>query len=691
MSIDRALRALLASSFVVAACVLPWFGEAQAQEPVVRLTLISQTPITTQEDPLLKITVQATNTGETTLDVLSLGISIGPEIDSRFVYERSLIDGPGTTLICCSSRPQEGSLEPGQQRLFDINLNMIEGVPEIATKLDSAVYPAQIDIRSDGVVQAALNTPLIHLVRAPEQPMLLSWWSELTGPIAFGPDGRLSDRSLETSVTPEGSLGAQAAALLRLMEDPQRQGGLDLAVEPALLDQLARMEDGYERADGSIVEPEQQPATDAADVLAALRTVAADPDVQLSAMPFSAPLMPAMLAGGLSVDLDEQRELGDRTVVEVLGEAAGQPTTSFDRPPSGAIDDASLDALAIRGVGAVLANTDAVDRTAQLNDFAPLPAASLTLPSGSSIDLVLPDPGVQALLADPTLTSDPVRGAQAVLGELATIWREQPVPADQPDQTETVRGVAVALSASLPPEMWAPMTRRLADSPFLAPTHPQDFVETVNPLQAASELAAPSEARFEDDYAEKIRSERRDVVAYESMLAEPSTTPDRLRRDLLYAEAGVYIDDPTAGRRWIDQVNAFTDDVFARALPAAPQAFTLTSGEGQLPLRMGDPGDTPLIVQIQLRSSQFEFPDGNEQTVTLSEPDQIVTFNVEAKTSGTQTIRMKTRAPSGRPLDERNLAVRSTAVNSIALVITGAAGLLLVALWSRRYIKRPRS
>ncbi len=138
-------------------------------------------------------------------------------------------------------------------------------------------------------------------------------------------------------------------------------------------------------------------------------------------------------------------------------------------------------------------------------------------------------------------------------------------------------------------------------------------------------------------------------------------------------------------------MNLVTDEVFTRALPAEAQAFTLTSGRGQVPLRMGDPGETPLTVLIQLRSSQFEFPDGNEQTVTLREPDQIVTFTVQAKTSGTQTIRMRTRAPSGRPLDERNLAVRTTAVNSIALVITGAAGLLLVVLWSRRYIRRPRS
>jgi hypothetical protein len=138
-------------------------------------------------------------------------------------------------------------------------------------------------------------------------------------------------------------------------------------------------------------------------------------------------------------------------------------------------------------------------------------------------------------------------------------------------------------------------------------------------------------------------------------------------------------------------VNAFTDDVFQRVLPVDTQAFTLTSDEGSLPLRMGDPGDTPLRVQIQLRSSRFDFPDGNEQTVTLTEPDQVVVFTVQAKAAGSQTIKVRTRAPSGRSLDESNLTVRTTAVNSIAVIITGAAALLLVALWSRRYIRRPKS
>jgi hypothetical protein len=309
------------------------------------------------------------------------------------------------------------------------------------------------------------------------------------------------------------------------------------------------------------------------------------------------------------------------------------------------------------------------------------------------MNLVLPDPQVQALLADPELIADPVRAAQAVLGEIATIWREQPVPAAQPDGSTTVRGVAVSLPASLPPAIWGPITRRLAGATFLEPLHAQDFVEEVHPLEDATGLAAPSTVRFRADYVQKLHDERKDVQAYRSMLPDAASNPapDRLDRDLMIAEAGVYIADELGGRRWIDQVNAFTDDVFHRVLPVDTQAFTLTSDEGSLPLRMGDPGDTPLRVQIQLRSARFDFPDGNEQTVTLTEPDQVVVFNVVAKAAGSQTIKVRTRAPSGRVLDESNLTVRTTAVNSIAVIITGAAALLLVALWSRRYFRRPKN
>ena len=99
---------------------------------------------------------------------------------------------------------------------------------------------------------------------------------------------------------------------------------------------------------------------------------------------------------------------------------------------------------------------------------------------------------------------------------------------------------------------------------------------------------------------------------------------------------------------------------------------------------------SPLTVQIVMRSASFEFPTGAERTVTLEGPDEVVTVDVVAKASGPQTIRVKTRAPSGRDLGEdQNLVVRTTAVNSVALWITVGAGVLLLLLWARRLIRRP--
>ena len=163
------------------------------------------------------------------------------------MYEQTLTEGPGLTTIFATPYPQEGTLEPGQARLFTVRINMLD-IDAIAVAQDSAVYPAQVDLRSSEAPLTTLNTPLIHLVRAPEQPLQLAWWTEVSGPIAFGPDGRLSDPSLEAAVAPEGALAMQAAALLRMDEDPDLRSTIDLVVEPLLLDQLDRMADGYERS-----------------------------------------------------------------------------------------------------------------------------------------------------------------------------------------------------------------------------------------------------------------------------------------------------------------------------------------------------------------------------------------------------------------------------------------------------------
>jgi hypothetical protein len=679
MTTRRVSRALLAL-FLAAVPCLTGMPQVQAQDQTdVSLRLVAQTAWTTfPKDPILTVTVEAANDGTEPIGDLQFGITLGPTIRSRTLYEESLVNGPGPFPVFGDTPSKKGELVPGEPRLFsyDLDLSTVGGVSTI----DSGVYPLQVDLRSAGVPLASLNSAAIHLVRKPEQPLRLSWWAEVTAPTAFDPDGRLADTGFEASIADGGALRAQVDALLRIAEDPERAASFDLVLQPSTLEQLARMRDGYERTDGSTVGREGPGAHDATRLLEDLSRLARDPLVEPSAMPFSAPLLPSLLAAAVAPDLTAQLSDGRQTLAATLGTPAVHEVI---RPPAGALDDPSVATLSEREIHTILGNVDTVDRPDAPDTGTPLSTGRLAVAGGETVDAVLPDPGVMRLLADPTLRADPILAAQVTLGALATIWRELPVPVPP-----RVRGVAMALPADLPEGIWGPLTRRLADAPFLRGLTARQLVREVFPVGETTVLAAPSNAAFPRTYADSIRDARRRVDAFESMLRQVSPVPDRLRRDLLMAESGEYVADLPAGARWVAHVDAVTSALFERAAPDTSQSFTLAAREGTIPIRMGDPGGTPITVELEFRSSRFTFPDGDHQTIELTGPNQIVNLRVVATGAGPGTIEVVTRAPNNLPLHQQQLVVRVTAVNRIALMITGAAALLLAALWVRRVVRR---
>lgn len=699
MSTHRATRAALAIALAASACV-PWIAAAPralAQAPSgATLALVAQTPFTTLKEPEVRFTVAATNNSTDAMDGLSLNVTIGQPIRSITQYQSSLTEGPGSFPLGFQSFPQTGTLSPGQTRRFSIVLDLTEVISPFVLNSDSLVYPVQIVIGTGtlGTPAGLLNSALIHLVRTPESRMRLSWWAEITAPPAFDPQGRLADPTFEASIAPGGSLGSEVEALARLADDPGRSSGIDVAIEPAVVEQLVRMRAGYTRVDGTEVAAGKGSSADAAAMLKSLAKIASSPSIQVSAMPFSAPLIPSLLSNGLAPDLDRQMAAGADELSSALGDTTSVPVM---RPPQGALDDPSVDALVRAGVTTLFGDVDTVTRPPQPNDFAPLPTATLATGSGAEASLILPDPDTEALVSDPTLQTDPVQQAQVILGEIAAVWREAPAPAPQPDGSDTIRGIAVGLPAGLPAGLWTPLLRRLADAPFIDPMRAQDFVAQVNPAGAIEPLRTPSLATFSRFYAGAIRDERRSTDAYRSMLGDVGTVPDQLEQDLLYAEAGVYVGQERIGRTWFDQVHTVTRGVFSQILPPAPPGgpptYTFTSNVGTIPIRMGDPGPTPLTVVVQLQSAYFTFPDGATQTVTLDRPNQVVSFRVSA-TAGSQdhAIRMRVRAPSpsGLFLDQQFLAVHTATVNAIALGVTLAAALGLVLLWARRLVRRRR-
>jgi hypothetical protein len=679
VSTPRAARALLALFLLT----LTPFGvaPARAQEPSLRLVLAGQSPWTTTEEPVLRVAVLATNLGDQTLEDLSLVVALGSPFDSRFEYETALSEGPAS-IAGSVAVPLEGAIDPGQTRTMRAQVDMSTIAAVIPD--DSQVYPLQIEVRTADLPAGTLSSAAIHLVRVPEAPLLFSSWVEFASPSAFSPQGEFVDPSLEAALGTEGSLGAPLAALRAAIGEAPAPA-IEVVVRPSMLIDLQRMTGGYVRADGTEVAEGTGGAAAAAAFLDVLREVAADPSVQVVGLPYAGASWPSLLGSGLDAEARVQLVRGSQTVNTVLGAAA---STDVARPTDGLLDDGAIRWLAEQGRTTVLADADEVDRPVQDLELAPPPTATVDDADilGSPSTLVLPDPGTDALLHRADLLADPLRGAQIVLGELAVIWKEAPVP-----EPPTRRGLAVSLPPSLPPLVWEPLLGRLMRAPFLAPVHAQTLATDVQPPGSEGTLRAPDTAVFSTTYADAVREARRDANAYASMLVEESELPTQLRDAILRSLAAEYVGNEPEGSAWLEHVRSITERAFESTSPQVEQLFTFTSREGTIPLRLGDPGDVPLAVSIQLQSSQFEFPNGDTQTVVLEGPNQIVTFDVVARASGRNPIRVVVSSPSGRAIDLQTIAVQTTAVSGIALGITVVAAAGLVLLYTRRWWRRRRT
>ena len=661
---------------VVAIVISAAPARAQGDTPTASLRLLSQTAWTTPIDPVLKIGLQIHNDSAAAIAGLEIRWSLGSKIGARDEYEQALVDGvPSPT--AADTRFLERDLGAGQTA--EVSLEIDTSAHTAIDQGDSGVYPLQIDLLSEEVSLASLTTAAIHIAQEPLAPLTFSWWTDVDTPVAFAPSGELIDPRFEEALDAGTGVVAQVRSIADALAHPKRSSPVDLVVAPATLEQLEQAADGYRRQDGTQVPADAPGAVAAADTLRMLRTIAGDPDARLSATPFAAPRLPALVSSILQPELGEQWRVGDATFERLLGE---RPDTSVARPPGLALDDRSLEALADRGVSTILGAPDSVARETGPLGLAPPPAAVVTTGSGDRLDILLPDPSTEALIVDRDLRRDPVLAAQAVLGELATIWRELPVPPDP-----QVRGIALELPRDLPGGMWAPIVSRLTRAPFLDPVHAERLPDAIDPAPAPADLATRPRGRFSPAYVTDLFETSRDVTAFGSLVEEPTTEVSQLRRQILYAESAQYVGDEIAGRSWIDAVNGVTDPTFEALAPDTSRVLTFTSRSGRIPLRMGDPGDRIVRVSVELRSGRVDFPDAT-RTVRLDRANQVVTFDAEVKAAGRSSIEVTVSAPDGTVLTKSVLVIRSTALNPIALIITGVAGLVLVGLWSRRLFRR---
>jgi hypothetical protein len=622
------------------------------------------------------VEVLATNEGPTTLEDLELGAALYGAVRTRSDYENSLQADPLAGPVWARTMPVEGSIQPAGSRalpLAEVPLDVFGVDPST-----SLIYPLKLELRSEGVPVAVLRTPVINLVEGPRTPLQVSWSLVLDHPYVVGPDGTFLSTSTEEAVAEGGAVASILAALEKLTEKPRP---INLVLSPPLLLQLERMAAGYAVLDGGdtrTVAPGEGGAAAAAAAMEKLRSIAGSPGVELSALPFSAVPVPTLLRSGLGRDLDVQLLRGRAVVRRVLEVS---PRADVFQPPGFALDEESLAKLDARGVRLLLLSPSAVPPPEQGLGFAP--PATTGLPTGNSTaTAVVANEGVQEILSSQTIADDPFLGAQSILGEIAAIWLEQP---------SIARGLSIQIPATAAAGLYGPLLFRLSHAPFIEPVTASELALEFPPEGPPGTLVELDAGSFPHDYVAQIRSARRAIEAYRSMLVRATHLPDALETILLLAEAGQFLEDNQGGLRLISSVQEALNAEFGKVAVETGQPITLTAERGTIPLRLTNDAGRPLRVVLEMQSPWLQIDGGPLREVELDEASETVTFDVRLRRTGRILVPVVLRAPSGRPFVETTLLVRSTAFNRIALVVTIAAAVLLVFAWTGRLLRRRTS
>ncbi len=664
---------VLALSFLLA---LPAPTSSAQETPSVRLTLLSQTPWNSSHDPLhgreLELRFRAENLGTEPLGELAIGVTLYSRILSRSAYEASLVSDP-PIVIEGETLPRPGTLLPGASRDFHIAITLDSGIdPD-----QSGVYPLKLDLRSNVSSVAELRTPVIFLVREPLAPLGLSWTFVLHHPISFAPDGAFIDSSLEAALATEGRLRGEIRALRALAADPEATP-VDLAISPVLLLQLDAMRDGYTVSEGGTLREVAAGAGGAAlaaEAIADLQTISAAPNIRITALPFATPELPSLYSGGLSRDVGVQLDRGRQVASEFLGTT---PEPQILRPPGAALDDTTLRNLPSSGVTTLLVGPGTVDPILQPLGFAG--PATTELAEGT-LSAIVPEPAADALLVS-TVGSDPVRAAQIMLGELATIWQEQP---------GEERGIAVVLGedAPFPGPFFVPFAAAVAGSPWLEPTSALDFVDAYPPAETLP-LASPSFRRFSSSYVTSLHQARRRVATLASMLPVDSTSPERLDTMLLLAEARQFLAESDDGLEFIESVHRTVQEVIGSLVVDTVPTVTISSDRGEIPITVSNDADEPLSFSVRLISQHLR-EEPSQDLELAPGASETVRLQARMRSSGRVPVNVQLVSPSGRVIQREEIVVRSTGYNRIALFITIGAAILMVGVWARRFLPRRTS
>ena len=659
---------------------------------VLPVTLRSMTPAVPTADDTLVISGTVANTASTTARSVVVRLRLSPTpVRNRSEITAILGGSAGRTGLTVDGTRTAVSdaLAPGARAAFTITIPVSAlHLPRSAAEVVVLGVESRADIDNDGQgqIQTGYTRTFLPWFPVADQvtPTPVVWLFPLTTAPSRAGDGVFLDDHLATEVSAKGRLS-------RLLDAAEgAPSAVSWVVDPALLQSLQDMTDGYvvRKPDGTEV-----PGTGAADArtwLGRLRAVTASAEVTASA--YADPDVVALHRAGLDVDIalaaTTARDLPQQLLTATVGHGLAWPAGQLS-------DDGTLTVLRASGSRVVVLSAAS---------FPASPAVSFT-PSGS-VDLATGGAPLRAALSDPTvstLVAAPARGTATLPGTADPVVRRQTALAEiamtSLELPTTPRTMVIA-----PGTRWSAfgtsthdLVMAVAASPFAAPTRLAALVAAppsdVPRARADYPLSARA-AELRPAYLAAVAGGRGDLAGLRAVA--PDTTgesTDELEAGLTRTESSAWRSDPAGGRRLLAGLRGeiASETALVQVLSRAP--VTLPGDSGTIPVTVANDLDRPARVGLRLTGTPVtRFVARDVAPVTLA-PGEKSTLEVNARVIGTGpvTVSITLLTPEGQPFGEPTVTqVRSAAYARAAQWVVGGLFGILVLLLGVNFVRRRR-
>ena len=591
-------------------------------------------------------------------------------LGSRAEFDRVISDGPRRSILDELEIPL-AALTPDANGTRLVLLGLESPQLRDPSRLGlrrAGVYPLTIELgtaRSDEPSASSLMTFVVVTeanadgqARQLASPLGVAWVSPVQAGPSMLPDGSLDPAVIE-SFGVDGRLGRQAAALARA-------GDVRFTLVPG-------------------AETLQTWVTQSRDDPAAARGASAVLDAAMRAEVISTTYVPSDLPSLLRAELvevfDRQRAHGS-VVLDSLLDSPPVTTTALVRP----VDDRSLTRLRAAGVERVIVDSAAL---AVGNDGSSTITAPFQIrPEGDNqgtLAALASDSGFVSLLAG---TDSAALRAQRVLAGLSIVALEAPsVP----------RAVVLAAQSELavPSELLDVLFAGLRGNPWLQSMTVSDVFASVPDAGGRSadvRALEPAPVPNPPVPADVYRFTQAHVDAFAPSVGADDPIVNEAEQALLIAESSTFVgpDGRARASATVDHANEEIDAFLARIRVPDPGTITLTSRAGEIPLTFRNDTGRKIRVTVTVESPKLFFPEGSTYTIDLAPRSTTLPVAVEARTSGSFSLRLSVRtAEGGLVIAETRFRVRSTVVSAVGLTLMIGAAVFL-ALWWGLYILRAR-